>query len=260
MSEMIRSVCKYTFGKKLFVAVIFVIVLFSTVFTAYTFRLGKAFAYDGVKVDEGYKSVFTGDLANVLNKAVFEKAFEKYGFKDFYVYYDHYNFTLTAGEYKDSEFSVRLICDETELDALENISQYITAEDVTSGNKLMIVGHFTVSKSGGEVDLGKTVMLNGVEYTVVKTDGIRDKDGNYFSDVAVDCEELRQTSDVIRYVIYTSEEIPNTALKKFANEITEVLLSTVKQNGVTLIAATHDVEITKRFDRVIKIENGLISD
>lgn len=45
-----------------------------------------------------------------------------------------------------------------------------------------------------------------------------------------------------------------------ANEITEVLLSTVKQNGVTLIAATHDVEITKRFDRVVRIENGLISD
>lgn len=217
MTDLIKSITKYTFGKKLFVTMIFIIVVFSTVLTTYTFRLGKAFTYDGVKVDNGYKSVFIGDHANVLDKAVFKKAFEKYGFNDFGVYYDHYNFTLTAGEYKDSEFSVRLISSPDDIAVYPDISQYITAEDVRLGNKLIIVGHFTVRKSGGAVDLGKTVMLNGVEYTVVKTDGISDKDGNYFSDVAVDCEELRQTSDAIRYVIYTTEEISNSALKKFAS-------------------------------------------
>lgn len=38
-----------------------------------------------------------------------------------------------------------------------------------------------------------------------------------------------------------------------------MLLSAVKENGTTLIVATHDIEITKKFDRVIRLENGLIS-
>ncbi len=52
---------------------------------------------------------------------------------------------------------------------------------------------------------------------------------------------------------------PTGALdRNTANEITDVLISLVKEYGTTLIVATHDLEITKKFDRTIKLENGCI--
>lgn len=47
MAYLIRSIIKFTFNKKLFTALILVIVIFSAVFSAFTVRLGTAFAYDG---------------------------------------------------------------------------------------------------------------------------------------------------------------------------------------------------------------------
>lgn len=52
---------------------------------------------------------------------------------------------------------------------------------------------------------------------------------------------------------------PTGALdRNTANEITDVLISLVKEYGTTLIVATHDLEITKKFDRTIRLENGCI--
>lgn len=52
---------------------------------------------------------------------------------------------------------------------------------------------------------------------------------------------------------------PTGALdRNTAKEITDVLISLVKEYGTTLIVATHDLEITKKFDRTIKLENGCI--
>lgn len=52
---------------------------------------------------------------------------------------------------------------------------------------------------------------------------------------------------------------PTGALdRNTANEITDILISLVKEYGTTLIVATHDLEITKKFDRTIKLENGCI--
>lgn len=47
MAYLIRSIIKFTFNKKIFTALILVIVIFSAVFSAFTVRLGTAFAYDG---------------------------------------------------------------------------------------------------------------------------------------------------------------------------------------------------------------------
>lgn len=52
---------------------------------------------------------------------------------------------------------------------------------------------------------------------------------------------------------------PTGALdRNTANEITDVIISLVKEYGTTLIVATHDLEITKKFDRTIRLENGCI--
>lgn len=74
----------------------------------------------------------------------------------------------------------------------------------------------------------------------------------------------KQRVAIARAIIKSPELIiadePTGALdRKTADEITDVLLSAVKENGTTLIVATHDIEITKKFDRVIRLENGLIS-
>lgn len=55
MAYLIRSIIKFTFNKKIFTALILVIVIFSAVFTAFTVRLGTAFAYDGTKEGDHYK-------------------------------------------------------------------------------------------------------------------------------------------------------------------------------------------------------------
>ena len=74
----------------------------------------------------------------------------------------------------------------------------------------------------------------------------------------------KQRVAIARAIIKSPELIiadePTGALdRKTADEITDVLLSAVKENGTTLIVATHDTEITKKFDRVVRLENGLIS-
>lgn len=54
---------------------------------------------------------------------------------------------------------------------------------------------------------------------------------------------------------------PTGALdRNTANEITDVLINAVKESGATLIVATHDTVITERFDKVVKLENGNISE
>lgn len=64
---------------------------------------------------------------------------------------------------------------------------------------------------------------------------------------------------IIKNPLLIIADEPTGALdRNTANEITEILLNLVKENGTTLIVATHDLEITKRFDKTIKLENGLI--
>lgn len=224
MSTLIKSLIKYTFGKKLFTAMMFVIVVFSAIFTAFTFRLGTAFAYDSVSVGEYFRYRFEGQNTNRLSDENFRVALEKYGFDRLETYYAYNYHTLTAGDYKDSEYSVHILFDVEEYGTLDGISDLITSEDVAEGKKLLIVDRFTVSKSGGQVDVGKTVYLNGVEYLVVSTDGVDCADGRYYSSVAVGCAELEATYDALNYFVYTQNEVPNRILKNFA-----------KDNGITAV-------------------------
>lgn len=60
-------------------------------------------------------------------------------------------------------------------------------------------------------------------------------------------------------VLIIADEPTGALDKDTANEISDVLFDLVKAEGKTLIVATHDMSITERFDRVIRIENGLIS-
>lgn len=224
MKYMIKSIIKYTFGKKLFTALILCIVVFSAVFTAFTFRLGTAFAYDSITDGEYFKYMFKGESAGRLSERDFAEAFEKYGFvrtDSDYVFYYH---TLIAGDYKDSEFTISTVSNGN-YESFVDIDDKITAEDVKDGKKLMIVNHFDVSDSQGQIDIGKTVMLNGVEYLVVGTDGAHDVDGNYHSCVVVESDELNATYDTLNYLLFTQEEVPNRSLKKFAEDkgITAVL-------------------------------------
>lgn len=222
MSTLIKSVIKYTFGKKLFTAMMFVIVVFSAIFTAFTFRLGTAFAYDSVIDGEFFKYQFVGASANRLSEDDFAQAFGKFGFDRTEVYYVNYYHTLVAGEYKDSEFHLSLVSSVSDLSIYVDVQDKITEEDVENGRKLLIVDKFTVSDSQGEVDIGKTVYLNGVEYLVVGTEGVRDTDGMHYSALAVESDELCATYDTLNYFVFTREEVPERFLKNFA-----------KENGIT---------------------------
>lgn len=216
MTEMYKSIAKYTFSKKIFVALIFVIVLFSSVFTAYTFRLGLAFGYDSVMTDEGlYVYRFYGKNGNIVKEDVFADYFSKYDFVSSEYFYDDYYNEISAGDYF-KEYSVRRISSADDLKLYPGAEKYITAEDIEKENKLMIVSSLDVSFSENQIDIGKTVLLNGVEYLVAGVEDIINSDGISCTPLVVDCEELRATYDRIIYSVYTEKEISNSNLKKIA--------------------------------------------
>lgn len=61
------------------------------------------------------------------------------------------------------------------------------------------------------------------------------------------------------YLIVADE--PTGALDKdTSEEVIEVLLGKTREHGATLLVVTHDFNIINRFDRVIKIEDGSLSE
>lgn len=216
MTELIKSVFRYTFNKKIFVTLIFVIVLFSAIFTSYTLRLGIAFGYDGVMTDEGnYRYRFTGDSKNIMSDADFAELLSKYGFLYSSYGYVEGNYLIEAGDYT-CETQLRKLSTPEDISEYPGIEKYVTAEDVINGNKLIVADRFEVSNSFGNVDTGKTVLINGVEYTVAGTDDLRGENGLNYKYIIVDCEELRATYENVYYFVYTEKEVSDSKLKKIA--------------------------------------------
>lgn len=66
---------------------------------------------------------------------------------------------------------------------------------------------------------------------------------------------------IIKCPLLIIADEPTGALdRNTANEITDVLINAVKESGATLIVATHDMVITERFDKVVRLENGNINN
>lgn len=64
---------------------------------------------------------------------------------------------------------------------------------------------------------------------------------------------------VIKDPVLIIADEPTGALDRdTANEITDVLISAVREKGASLVVATHDNGIADRLDRVVRLENGLI--
>lgn len=100
-------------------------------------------------------------------------------------------------------------------------------------------------------DIGNVLNKLGIEE--LKKRKVRELSGGQKQRVAI-------ARALIKNPVLIIADEPTGALDKdTANEISDVLFDLVKAEGKTLIVATHDMSITERFDRVIRIENGLIS-
>ena len=216
MTELVKSVFRYTFNKKVFIALIFVIVLFSAIFTSYTLRLGTAFGYDGVMTEDGlFVYRFTGGSRNIMTDSDFVNYFQKYGFSySSYGYIDGHNL-IKAGDYTCETRLYKLSSPE-DIAKYPGIEKYITADDVIKGNKLIVADKFQVSDSSGNIDEGKTLLVNGVEYLVAGIENFVGEYGEACSYIIVDCDELRATYDSVYYSVFTKKEISNSKLNKIA--------------------------------------------
>lgn len=216
MSDLIKTVLKYTFGKKLFVAMIFIIVFFSTVFCVYTFRFGIAFGYDSIMTDDGLFSYsFSGHNKDILNDGDFTEYFDKSVFVSSSYYYNDYENTITAGNYTVVR-NLYKISTTDDIKKYPGVEKYISERDVLNQNKFIIMSRFDVNYSDKQIDIGKTILVNGVEYIVVGVDDFTDENGYSYTNIIVDSDELRATYDSVNYVVYTNKEVSNRELKKIA--------------------------------------------
>lgn len=101
-------------------------------------------------------------------------------------------------------------------------------------------------------DIGEVLKKLGIEE--LRKRKVRELSGGQKQRVAIARALIKNPALII------ADEPTGALDRNTAKEISDVLFELVKAEGKTLIVATHDMSITERFDRVIHMENGLISN
>lgn len=218
MSEMIRSICKYTFKRKLFTALIFVIVIFSAVFSAFTLRLGTAFAYDSTTEDGYFTYVFSGSTDGDIVTDRFNGYFADYGFVKKTIIPTDRTYALSYGD-KDIESSAfYTLCDETTYGQLSEPERYFSLKDVIDGAKYIVLSS-SFAEELGVTESGETLFVNGVGYEVKAIGDLMGDGGWNTGDfVVISCEELALAGENVSCSVYLEKEISNSKLKKIAEK------------------------------------------
>lgn len=218
MAYLIRSIIKFTFNKKIFTALILVIVIFSAVFTAFTVRLGTAFAYDGTKEGDHYKYVFYGDGNSKIDESEFSTYFEKYGYVKSKLSPADTEYGISYNGKEKTVFSFYIITDSKTLSQVPAAEEYVSAEDVEQGKKLIILSE-ALAEELGVTRSDCEIALNGVEYQVVAINDLTGEGGWDTGEfIAVASFDLALESDMKTCAVYLEKELSNSKLKKIASE------------------------------------------
>ena len=218
MNILMRTVFGFTFGKKTFVFLVTIIVYFATAFSAFTYRLGIAFAYDGIRSGEYFAYTFGGSSEGPLTDGEFEKYFEKYGISGVSLYPADGELTIVVEEETTFCLSYYCVTDEQSLNQLQSDDSYFSVEDVRAQNKLAVVSVTLAEQL--EKGVGDVISVNGANYRIVAVDDVALTFGSQAGDLVLICsDELALGAKNVYKTVYLEKDIPRFRLKSIADSL-----------------------------------------
>lgn len=232
MGILLRTVSEFTFRKKSFVVLVVAVVFFATAFSAFTYRLGIAFAYDGIRRGEYFAYTFEGSSDGPLTGGEFAEYFEKYGIAGVSLYPADSELTIVSDGNTTLCSSYYCVADERSLEQLQNGDGYFSVEDVKEQNRLAAVS-VSLSKQLDK-GIGDTIFVNGVKYRIVAVEDVTETFGSSAGDLVLICsDELALGARNVLKTVYLEKDIPRSRSESIADSLGARLI-TEKNSGFML--------------------------
>ncbi|MEG1964280.1 MAG: FtsX-like permease family protein [Clostridia bacterium] len=246
-----KSLSRIIKHKPMYALLLMAIICFSTIFSAYVYRLGLAFAYDSIGTEAPYFYWFDINDTEFFDKDTLPQTFKKFGYIDNKIYVDKKCQMTISCEGKGEEFK-HLIIDNTQSNVYnvvneenkvfyKDLEKYLTDENIINQKKYFFVNNsFEISPYDtyfNEIKLdelifkfktGDEVTVNGVKYSVIvdsfKVNDYIDESGvlNTCANtpfLIVESDELVDTYNAIHLHVKLNERISNKQFNAMADII-----------------------------------------